>query len=170
MNKKAIFAGGCFWCIADKFYSIDGVIDVYSGYAGGFKENPNYLEVKSGTTGHKECIMILYDDNKVSYETLVNIYFENIDPFDDDGQFIDRGSSYQTAIFTNDEKEILYVKNVIKTIEDKYQKKVEVKLLNLNKFYLAEEEHQKYSLKNPDEFLNEEIISGRKDYKWIKFN
>lgn len=166
--KKAVFAGGCFWCIADKFYSLNGVIDVFSGYTGGNLENPSYLDVKNGDTGHKEAIMILYDETVVSYMELVKTYFESIDPFDDDGQFIDRGDSYQTAIFTNDETEIDCIKTIIKDIEKKYLKEVKVKILEEKIFYLAEEEHQRYSLKNPDAFEEEENKSGRNDFKWIK--
>lgn len=168
--KTCIFAGGCFWCIADPFYNIDGVIDVYSGYCGGDFENPTYKEVKTGTTGHKESILIIYDINKVSYYDLLKTYFENIDPFDGDGQFIDRGSSYQTAIFTDDVQEINDYNKIVKSIELNYQKKVMVKLLNKEIFYLAESEHQRFSINNIEKFKIEEEISGRNNFNKIKID
>ena len=118
--NACVFAGGCFWCIADPFYNIDGVIDVYSGYCGGEYINPKYEDVKYGNTGHKESILIIYDKNKISYYDLLKTYFENIDPFDGTGQFIDKGDSYQTAVFNN----------IVNYIENKYNNKVMVKLLN----------------------------------------
>lgn len=166
--KTCIFAGGCFWCIADPFYNIDGVIDVYSGYCGGDFENPTYKEVKTGTTGHKESILIIYDINKVSYYDLLKTYFENIDPFDGDGQFIDRGSSYQTAVFTDDVQEINDYNKIVKSIELNYQKKVMVKVLNKEIFYLAESEHQRFSINNIEKFKIEEEISGRNNFNKIK--
>lgn len=168
--KTCIFAGGCFWCIADPFYNIDGVIDVYSGYCGGNFKNPTYKEVKTGTTGHKESILIIYDSNKVSYYDLLKTYFENIDPFDGDGQFIDRGSSYQTAVFTDDVQEINDYNEIVKSIELNYQKKVMVKLLNKEIFYLAESEHQRFSINNIEKFKIEEEISGRNNFEKIKID
>ena len=168
--KTCIFAGGCFWCIADPFYNIDGVIDVYSGYCGGDFENPTYKKVKTGTTGHKESILIIYDINKVSYYDLLKTYFENIDPFDGDGQFIDRGSSYQTAVFTDDVQEINDYNKIVKSIELNYQKKVMVKLLNKEIFYLAESEHQRFSINNIEKFKIEEEISGRNNFNKIKID
>ena len=168
--KTCIFAGGCFWCIADPFYNIDGVIDVYSGYCGGNFKNPTYKEVKTGTTGHKESILIIYDSNKVSYYDLLKTYFENIDPFDGDGQFIDRGSSYQTAVFTDDVQEINDYNEIVKSIELNYQKKVMVKLFNKEIFYLAESEHQRFSINNIEKFKIEEEISGRNNFEKIKID
>ena len=166
--KVAIFSGGCFWCIADPFYNMDGVIDVLSGYSGGNTYAPSYKEVKSGNTGHKEAILIIYDSTKISYKQLIKIFFENIDPFDGEGQFIDRGSSYQTAVYTNDNEEINCYKEIINYIETKYNKKVLVPLLDVSTFYLAEDEHQRFSLKNKELFEKEEEISGRNSFNKIK--
>lgn len=166
--KTCIFAGGCFWCIADPFYNINGVIDVYSGYCGGYTENPTYKEVKTGTTGHKESILIIYDNNKVSYYDLLKTYFENIDPFDGAGQFIDRGSSYQTAVFTNNQQEIDVFNKIVKSIELNYKQDVMVKLLDKEVFYLAESEHQRFSINNIEKFKIEEEVSGRNSFDKIK--
>lgn len=166
--KTCIFAGGCFWCIADPFYNINGVIDVYSGYCGGYTEKPTYKEVKTGTTGHKESILIIYDNNKVSYYDLLKTYFENIDPFDGEGQFIDRGSSYQTAVFTNNQQEIDVFNKIVKSIELNYKQDVMVKLLDKEVFYLAESEHQRFSINNIEKFKIEEEVSGRNSFDKIK--
>jgi peptide-methionine (S)-S-oxide reductase len=166
--NACVFAGGCFWCIADPFYNIDGVIDVYSGYCGGEYINPKYEDVKYGNTGHKESILIIYDKNKISYYDLLKTYFENIDPFDDTGQFIYKGDSYQTAVFTNNENEINDFNNIVNYIENKYNNKVMVKLLNENIFYFAESEHQRFSINNIEKFKIEEEISGRNSFNKIK--
>ncbi len=166
--KRCVFAGGCFWCLANSFYNLEGVIKVISGYSGGDTVMPTYKNVKSGITGHKESILIVYDSNKISYEKLLKTYFESIDPFDDNGQFIDRGSSYQTAVFTDDPQYMDLFKNNKTSIEKKYNKEVKVLLLNESIFYAAEEEHQEFSLKNVEAFEKEEEVSGRKDYKNIK--
>lgn len=166
--KRALFAGGCFWCLANNFYNVNGVIKVISGYAGGNVVSPTYKEVKSGSTGHKESILVIYDSNIVSYEELLKIFLESIDPFDSEGQFIDRGTSYQTAVFTSDLKEKMIYYKYKKFIENKYSKEIQVPLLENTVFYLAEEEHQEFSLKYREKFLEEEIVSGRKDFKNIK--
>ena len=167
---RALFAGGCFWCIANAFYNIEGVIEVYSGYSGGDVFFPSYYDVKGGATGHKEAIYIIYDQNKISYYDLLVTFFENIDPFDNDGQFIDRGSSYTTAVFTSDEiKKNLYYK--IKTfIETKYQRQISVHLFNDSVFFLAEDEHQRFSLNNKEKFEHEEEISGRNTFCGVKIS
>lgn len=159
--KKTILAGGCFWCISDSYYDIEGVIEVYSGFALGNTFFPTYEEVKSQKTHHKEAIYVIYDSSKVSYEKLINIYFENIDPFDGDGQYMDRGESYQTGVITSCAKEIDYFYKVKECIESRTQKEVKVQLFKDTVFYIAEEYHQKYSIKNPEEFLKEMKESGR---------
>lgn len=166
--KTALFAGGCFWCMATPFYNLDGVIKVYSGYAGGTTLSPSYLETKKGNTGHKETIFIIYDENIISYNKLLKLFFESIDPFDPNGQFIDRGSNYETGIFTNNLDEINKINDIIKEVEDTYNKKVYVKLLKNAPFFMAEEYHQGYSLKNKKAYQEEEALSGRLNFEFIK--
>ena len=103
--KKATFAGGCFWCMESPFEKLDGVIDVIPGYTGGHKENPTYDEVSSGMTGHLEAVEILYDSSKITYEELLEVFWQQIDPTDFYGQFVDRGSQYKTAIFYHDKEQ-----------------------------------------------------------------
>lgn len=165
--RRALFAGGCFWCIASNFYDLDGVVEVYSGYASGTTFFPSYMDVKSGKTGHKESIMIIYDSSKIQYKKILKVFFENIDPFDGEGQFIDRGSSYQTAVFTDEKNEINCYENIKNTIESKYNKEIMVPLLRNCVFFLAEDEHQKFSIYNKERFEEEEQISGRNDFEKI---
>jgi peptide-methionine (S)-S-oxide reductase len=106
--QTATFAGGCFWCMVHPFEVIDGVISTISGYTGGSVANPTYEQVSAGGTGHKECVEVVFDPKKVSYQTLLDVYWRNIDPFDDKGQFCDKGNQYRSAIFVaNDEQKAM---------------------------------------------------------------
>lgn len=159
--KEAYFAGGCFWCVTP-IYKMYGVDEVICGYAGGDEKNPTYEQVKHQETGHRETIKLVYDHEKVSYDKLLDIYFANVDPFDAEGQFIDKGFSYTLAIFymSDDEKKTALEK--IGKIEQESGKKVQVEVLPFKNFYEAEEYHQDYYLKNPEAFEKELIESGRK--------
>jgi peptide-methionine (S)-S-oxide reductase len=139
-----------------------GVDKVICGYAGGDEENPTYEQVKHQETGHRETIKLVYDPEKVSYDKLLDIYFANVDPFDAEGQFIDKGFSYTLAIFYGDEEEKAIAQSKINKIEADSGKKTFVELLPYKNFYEAEEYHQDYYLKNPEAFEKELIESGRK--------
>ena len=159
--REAYFAGGCFWCVTP-IYKMYGVDKVICGYAGGDEVAPTYEQVKHQETGHRETIKLVYDPQKVSYEKLLEIYFANVDPFDGEGQYIDKGFSYTLAIFyeTDDEKEAVRAK--IEKIEQESGKEVQVAVLPYKNFYEAEEYHQEYYMKNPEAFEKELIESGRK--------
>lgn len=165
MIKNAYFAGGCFWCITPTFASLNGVKSVISGYSGGKEVNPSYEEVKKQKTLHRETIKIEYDDSKVRFEELLDIFINSVDPFDGGGQFIDRGRSYTLAIYYNDDYELDASKKVIKRLEEKSKKEVFIALEKFDSFYEAEEYHQMYYEKNPKEFEEEMINSGRKTIK-----
>lgn len=160
---KATFAGGCFWCMVDCFYLLKGVINVVSGYTGGFKENPTYKEVKLQTTGHYEAVQITYDPKLTSYEDVLNVFIKQIDPTDDGGQFQDRGLSYRTAIFYSDEFQKKTAETLLEKLEEskKFDKPIVTKVLPLQKFYNAEEYHQNFSRKNPEEYKEDRKKSGR---------
>lgn len=160
--KTVMFAGGCFWCMAKPYYEYAGVIQVFSGYAGGSEVNPTYEEVKSHKTTHRETIKIIYDPSVISYDELLDIYFETIDPFDGEGQFIDRGFNYTCAVFTSDEEEKSKVNKRLKMLEDEYKMPTYVQVLDEVTFYMAEEYHQDYAIKNPSKMEEELISSGRK--------
>ena len=158
---RAYFAGGCFWCVTP-IYRIYGVDKVVSGYSGGKEENPSYEDVKSQKTGHRETILLEYDPAKVSYDGLLDIYFENVDPFDPEGQFIDRGHSYTLAIYYTSEEEKRLAEARIRALKAETGREVCVALEPFTAFYPAEEYHQDYDRKHPAEFEKELIESGRK--------
>lgn len=157
----AYFAGGCFWCITPCFKETKGVIDVISGYCGGEEKNPTYKEVKSQQTGHRETIRVEYDENLVSFKELLEVFLNNVDPYDGGGQFIDRGFSYTLAVYYANEEQ----KTVTEERLKEYKEQVFVSVEKLKEFYMAEEYHQDYYLKNPKEFEEELISSGRKKAK-----
>ena len=97
--ERAIFAGGCFWCMEPPFEKLPGVSKVISGYTGGNKVDPSYKEVAGGSTDHAEAIEVHYDPSKISYNDLLEVFWRNIDPTDRNGQFVDRGKQYRPAIF-----------------------------------------------------------------------
>ena len=149
--SKAYFAGGCFWCMEESFENILGVSKVISGYSGGTTENPTYKEVTYGNTGHFEVIEVIYIPEVVSYEKLLEEFWINIDPFDAAGQFCDKGYSYRSVAFYQNDKQKNLIENSIKEIEKKFKKKVVTYVRKFDKFYIAEAVHQDYYQIN---FLN----------------
>ena len=149
--EKAVFAGGCFWCMEGPFEKLDGVSQVLSGYAGGEADTATYEKVSAGGTGHKEVVEVTYDPAKVSYQKLLDVYFKNIDPFDELGQFCDKGDSYQAVIFTNNDAEKKLAEEKIKAVAASKKEfgKVVTQIIQLKKFYPAEDYHQDYYKKNP---------------------
>ena len=103
----ATFAGGCFWCIEADFEKVPGVVEAVSGFAGGFRRNPSYREVSAGGTGHLESVQVYYDPSLITYEGLLAAFWRMVDPTDSEGQFVDRGSPYASAVFYHDEKQRL---------------------------------------------------------------
>lgn len=160
----AIFAGGCFWCMEGPFEKVDGVHEVYSGYTGGEKKSPGYKEVASGSTDHIESVIVLYDPSKISYQRLLEIFWRNIDPTQDNGQFYDIGNQYRTVIFyrTKEEKEL--AEKSKKELEESgpFKKPIVTRILPFNgSFWLAEEYHQDYYKKNPVHYNRYRVGSGR---------
>ena len=159
--ETAYFAGGCFWCITPTFKQMEGVQNVISGYSGGEEENPVYEDVKHQRTGHRETIQIDYDSQKVSFEALMDVFLSSVDPFDPDGQFIDRGFSYTLAVYYCSEGQRRAASDKLEKLERESGKTVYVHLEPFRSFWLAEEYHQDYYLKHPEEFRQELISSGR---------
>mgnify|MGYP001361763207 CR=1 FL=1 len=147
-EKKAYFAGGCFWCMEESFDQVEGVLSSISGYSGGHLKNPTYQDVIYKDTGHVEAIEITYDPNIVSYESLLNVYWRNIDPFDSEGQFCDKGKSYRSVIFYKNNKQKKVIQKSISEIEQRFNSKVVTLLWKFDKFYQAEDYHQDYYQKN----------------------
>jgi len=147
--KQAYFAGGCFWCMEESFDKVKGVIKSISGYSGGHIKNPTYKQVVYKKTGHVEAIEVTYDPNVTNYENLLNIFWQNVDPFDATGQFCDKGESYRSVVFYRNKTQKNYIKKDIKDIERKFKdKKVVTLIWEFEKFYPAEDYHQDYYQKN----------------------
>jgi methionine-S-sulfoxide reductase len=165
--KKAIFAGGCFWCIQPAFDKTPGVIKTIVGYSGGTEPNPTYDLVTSETTQHRESIEVTYDPQKVSYDQLLDVFWKQIDPTQSDGQFTDIGPSYRAAIFYGNEEE----KKIAETSKNKlaqsgkFKKPIVTEILSAMKFYPAEDYHQKYYRENSAHFEAFERGSGRVNFK-----
>ena len=123
-NSKAYFGGGCFWCMEEAFEKKNGVKEVISGYSGGTTENPTYEDVTYGNTGHFETIEIIYDKSIITFEELVNLFWINIDPFDEQGQFCDKGFSYRSVAFYQNEDQKKIIENSKSEIEKKFNSKV----------------------------------------------
>ena len=141
---KAYFAGGCFWCMEESFEKKEGVLEVISGYSGGIIKNPTYEEVAYEDTGHFETIEILFDKNKTNYQDLLDHFWKNIDPFDEYGQFCDKGYSYRSvAFYENDEQKNLIEISIMK-LEKKFNKKIVTYVRKFDRFYKAEDNHQNY--------------------------
>lgn len=164
---KATFAGGCFWCMVSPFDEREGVIEVVSGYTGGDKENPTYKEVSSETTGHYEAVQITFDPKTVSYEELLELYWQQIDPTDAGGQFSDRGQSYKTAIFYRDEEQKSAAETSKKALEesDRFSKPIVTEILPAQTFYRAEEYHQDFYKKNAFRYALYQRASGREAFQ-----
>lgn len=147
-NATAILAGGCFWCVESDFESVPGVIEAVSGFTGGTLDNPTYKQVVNGGTGHIESVQITYDDTKISYATLLNMFFRSVDPTDAGGQFCDRGDSYATAIFVSDKAQKATAEKAKAEAEAALGKKIVTPIREAAKFYPADEYHQNYYKQN----------------------
>ncbi|KTD86038.1 peptide-methionine (S)-S-oxide reductase MsrA [Paenibacillus etheri] len=161
--EQAMFAGGCFWCMVTPFEELPGIQGIVSGYAGGLTENPSYEEVKTGTTGHYEVVQITFDPALFSYEKLLELYWPQIDPTDDGGQFQDRGTQYRTAIFYyNEEQRIAALASKEQVaVSGRFSGPVVTEILPAPTFYRAEEYHQDYHHKNPKHYKEDREQSGR---------
>lgn len=150
--KKAYFASGCFWCVEAIFESVKGVSEAYSGYAGGVTKNPNYNQIGTGRTGHAEAVEVLYDPDVVSFGTLLQVFFGSHDPTTPNRQGPDYGSQYRSIAFYTSEQEREYIQNYIAQLTDQQIFKADIvtEVKPLETFYYAEEYHQDYEKRNPD--------------------
>lgn len=163
-SQRAMFAGGCFWCMEKPFEKLNGVHSVESGYAGGTSENPDYTNYQQG--GHIEVIEIVYDPQLVSYQKLLDTYWRQVDPTDAGGQFVDRGHGYTTAIFYNDQKQQQIAEASKEALEKSgiFTKPIVTPILPATPFYKAEDYHQDYYKKNPIRYRFYRANSGRDQY------
>ncbi len=162
-KDKAYFAGGCFWCVEESFEKLKGVEEVISGYSGGITENPTYKEVTYGNTGHFEVVEIIYDKKVISFEELLENFWVNIDPFDAYGQFCDKGYSYRSVAFYQNDEEKKLIEKDIKDLQNKFNKKVVTYIRNFEKFYKAEEYHQDFYKIKLQRYLSYKKACGREE-------
>jgi peptide-methionine (S)-S-oxide reductase len=150
----ATFAGGCFWCMEPPFDKLEGVVSTTSGYTGGQKAGATYYEVTAGGTGHYEAVRVVYDPQKVSYDKLLDVFWRNVDPLDPGGQFCDRGASYRTAVFAHDteQKHLATASKQALTDSRRFSKPVVTPILEAGPFWVAEDYHQDYYVKNPSKY------------------
>lgn len=155
-RDSAIFAAGCFWGVEEFFRKIDGVYETGVGYTGGKAANPTYNEVSGGKSGHTEAVEVIFNPKKVSYESLLELFFKMHDPTTLNAQGNDKGTQYRSAIFYRDEKQKKTAMEFMKKVERSkaWKRPLTTELAAAGKFFEAEEEHQKYLLRNPKGYDN----------------
>lgn len=160
----ATFAGGCFWCTENALEDLPGVLEAISGYSGGNVDNPSYEQVSSDKTGHYECVQIKYNPEKISYQELLDNYWQHIDPTSAIGQFADVGPQYRTAIFYHNKEQKELAEKSKQEIDDsgRFSKPIATEILPYNNFYPAEDYHQNYAKNNPTHYQRYYVGSGRK--------
>jgi methionine-S-sulfoxide reductase len=165
-TKKAIFAGGCFWCIQTPYDNAQGVVKTIVGYTGGSAEDATYEKVSSHRTKHREAIEVTYDPAQISYEQLLDIFWRNIDPTQADGQFYDIGPNYKAAVYyaNEDEKKAAETSKEGLAKSGKFSKPIVTEILPAMPFYPAEEYHQKYYMKQPADYEAYHNGSGREKF------
>lgn len=148
---RAIFAGGCFWCMEPPYDKLPGVISTTSGYIGGTTKNPTYEQIGTGRTGHTEAVLVEYDPAKVTYEKLLEVFWVNIDPTVKNAQFCDHGTQYRSGIFYLDEAQRKAAEASRATLDKTkpFKQPIVTEITKASEFYRAEEYHQDYYLKNP---------------------
>jgi peptide methionine sulfoxide reductase msrA/msrB len=163
VEARALFSGGCFWCMEPPFEKMKGVKAVVSGYTGGAKPNPTYEEVSTNVTGHVETVEVVYDPNLVNYDALLETFWRQVDPTDAGGQFVDRGSSYRPVIWYANEKERAAAQSSKDALarSGRFKKPLTIEILPAKPFYAAEEYHQDYYRKNAIRYKYYRYRSGR---------
>jgi len=164
--EKATFAGGCFWCSESDFEKVKGVIKATSGYVGGSEKNPTYEEVSSGRTSHVEGVQVVFDPMLITYEELLDVFWKHINPTDDGGQFVDRGSQYLTAIFYHNENQRELAEESKRRIDEsgRFKTSVVTNIIAVTEFYPAEKYHQDYYKNNPLRYKYYRYRSGRDQF------
>jgi peptide-methionine (S)-S-oxide reductase len=161
-SAQAIFAGGCFWCMEKPFDQLPGVSATISGYSGGSLVNPSYGQVSAGNTGHREVVQVTYDPAIVDYETLLSVFWHNVDPLDPQGQFCDKGSQYTSAIFVADEAQRKAAEASKQALESQDLKQpIVTSILAVAPFYAAEDYHQNFYQTNAAKYQFYRFGCGR---------
>ncbi len=164
--EKATFAGGCFWCMVKPFEQFDGIEKVVSGYTGGHVENPTYEDVKSGESGHREAVEITFNPDVFPYEQLLEIYWQQVDPTDDEGQFQDRGPSYRATVFYHNEDQKIKAEQSKEALANsgRFKQPVITPIEPASVFYPAEDYHQDFYKKDPEAYKKDRKQSGREEF------
>jgi peptide-methionine (S)-S-oxide reductase len=164
-GKRAVatFAGGCFWCMQPPFEKLKGVISTTAGYTGGWKKDPTYEAVSSGTTGHAESVQVVYDPTRITYKKLLEVFWHNIDPVAVDRQFCDTGRQYRSAIFYHDETQHRLAEESKKALEasGRFHRPIATEIVKASTFYPAEAYPQDYYKKNPIRYKFYRFSCGR---------
>jgi peptide-methionine (S)-S-oxide reductase len=162
-QARAVFAGGCFWCMEEAFEKVEGVVSVTSGYMGGQKTNPTYEEVSAGGTGHAESVEVVYDPAKVSYQKLLDHFWQNVDPITPNAQFCDHGTQYRAAIFYGNDEEKRQAETSKQAVEQskRFKEPIVTQIVTASKFYPAEDYHQDFYKKNPAKYKFYKFTCGR---------
>jgi peptide methionine sulfoxide reductase msrA/msrB len=166
-TEKATFAGGCFWCMETPFEKLNGVKEVISGYSGGDEVNPTYKQVSAGTTGHRESIQVIYDPKVISYDQLLDVFRHQIDPTDPNGQFVDKGKQYTSAIFYHNQNQKALADRSKTNIQKSGvfgDKKIVTSILPFKSFYPAEDYHQDYYKTHELKYKFYRYASGRDQF------
>ncbi|TFH86401.1 peptide-methionine (S)-S-oxide reductase [Billgrantia azerbaijanica] len=161
-TARAVFAGGCFWCVEQAFDKVEGVVATTSGFSGGHVKNPSYEQVTAGGTGHAEVVEVEYDPERVDYEALLHVFWRNIDPFAEGRQFCDVGESYRSAIFVLDEEQRALAEASRDALAQRFEREITTEINDFEAFYPAEEYHQDYYRKNPVRYNFYKAACGRK--------
>jgi peptide-methionine (S)-S-oxide reductase len=162
-QETATFAGGCFWCLEEALDKVDGVLSTTSGYTGGQKASPTYEEVSAGRTGHTESVQVMYDPQKVSYATLLDVFWHNIDPTTTDQQFCDKGHQYRSAIFYHGDAQKRLAEESKQRLDKAkpFKEAIVTEITPASEFYPAEEYHQNFYQKNPIRYKFYKYNCGR---------
>jgi len=151
-NKVAYFASGCFWCVESIFESVEGVKEAVSGYAGGHTKNPTYQTIGTGSTGHSETVAVYYNSSKVSFQDLVTVFYDSHNPTTVNGQYPDFGSQYRSiAFYKTEEEKAIIDKTIAKLNKEFYNGKIATEVTKFTRFYQAEEYHQDFKKKHPNQ-------------------
>lgn len=157
----ALFAGGCFWCMEAPFEALGGVGEVLAGYTGGPEPSPAYLDVAGGRTGHAEAVRVVFDRSRVSYKTLLRTFWHNVDPFDGDGQFCDRGRQYRPAVFYRTAEQRRLAEATRDTLAARFGRPVAAEITAAGTFYPAEDYHQDFYRREPARYRQYRQSCGR---------
>ncbi|MEM6961849.1 MAG: peptide-methionine (S)-S-oxide reductase MsrA [Myxococcota bacterium] len=160
-HAVAIFAGGCFWCMERPFEDLDGVYSVLSGYTGGHVDHVTYDQIGTSTTGHVEAVRVEYDPRQIAYERLLEVFFRNIDPSQNDGQFCDRGPQYRSAIFVKNRTERALAERAKRRIRAALQVPIATEVREAATFWIAEDYHQDFYKTHPVHYARYRAGCGR---------